>query len=252
MLSFFRRLFADVRRGENIDLIVVAIVGISISILSLLGMNLDNYISAITLATLGVVALSLLATRHRIDEINRPTDLGNAVVLYEKQLPALQDSIESAEEIWMLGWILRNTTEENCDIFIQKAQGRGRLRVLVSDPGKVDILQLTQRFAKTGTKPANVVSNFEKVLGIWNRIRSSARDSDAIQVRLIDFVPPYSLYIFPEHNKHRGVMFIEIYGYKSKKGSVPRFRITERENLYWYRHFIDQFNAIWEDAQVAG
>jgi hypothetical protein len=46
-----------------------------------------------------------------------------------------------------------------------------------------------------------------------------------------------------------GIIYVEIFGYKSPLGSVPRFRITEYENRMWYKHFINQFETIWQDAE---
>jgi hypothetical protein len=75
-----------------------------------------------------------------------------------------------------------------------------------------------------------------------------ANRAENVQLRLLGFVPSFSLYVFPKA-ENGGVLYVEIYGYRSPSGSIPKFQLTERENPEWYEHFVSQFETMWEDAE---
>ncbi|MGQ0600606.1 MAG: hypothetical protein ACT4QE_02795 [Anaerolineales bacterium] len=241
-----KQILKDIQRGENIDLIATFGLVIVISILNGFGFASATLVSSITLATLGLIAVGLLVTRYRLDDIYRKENATNAVQFHAHRLEVLEADIAAAKEIWMMGLTLRGTTTRNYHIFKNKAEKGYRLRTLVVDLEKVEMEPIIRRFSRGG-HIEQFQADFHQALNQYKQIRQLAKNPEYIQVRLLDFAPPYSVYIFPKLDGG-GVVYVEMYGYKSPMGAIPKFRITEREAPEWYKHFSDQFEAIWDGA----
>ena len=115
-------IWADIKRGENLDLIVVGVLAIIIAVLDLLDFTPPEVVSSLTLATLGVLAFGFLVTRWLIRDTVREADRAIAVRFLSQADDSLQRAIRTADEIWMLGLILRGTTFDHFHRFVTKAE----------------------------------------------------------------------------------------------------------------------------------
>jgi hypothetical protein len=240
---------------ENIDFVITLFLVIIVAILDVfgdaLGDTLDKLVRSLTLAVLGLIAVSLYLMKHRIEEITK-ANVQDLIYFSDKKPTSLEENLRDADEVWMLGVNMRKTTEGNFYHFLKKASGGGKIRVLIASPSEANVNEVTARFRDPGVTVKTIAGHFEEVLARYSEIKAAARSDDSCQVRLLDFVPPYSLYIFPR-TKDDGVVYVEVYGHKSetgKSGSLPKFQVTERENFRWYRHFVDQFEVMWKQAKV--
>jgi len=64
---------------------------------------------------------------------------------------------------------------------------------------------------------------------------------------LLDFVPPFSLYIFPQA-KEGGIVFVQIYAYKAPVDTTPYFIVTQKQNPLWYERLCILYEKMWADA----
>ncbi|HJZ45654.1 MAG TPA: hypothetical protein VKE41_00765 [Roseiflexaceae bacterium] len=62
------RVWQNVRRGEHIDLYLTVVAAIVFVALNLFGVDVGRWMAPITLGALGLLATSLLGTRHHIDQ----------------------------------------------------------------------------------------------------------------------------------------------------------------------------------------
>lgn len=248
MKRSLRRLFRDVFKFENIDLIVIVLLVFIVLPLDILGIAPPQAVPSVTLAALGLMAISLLIVRHKIENIYVDRDLGNSVQLLIKQSPLLVNDFKTAKEFWMIGLTLRGTTTDNFYSFREKVSEGTKIHTLIVNPSKVDMDKVAKRFSRAATAE-QFRSDFAQTINQYREIAQAANNANNVQLRLMDFVPSFSLYIFPGM-EDGGIIYVEIFGYKSPMGSVPRFRITEQENRMWYKHFINQFETIWQDAEV--
>jgi len=239
-------IWADIKRGENLDLIVVGILAIVIAVLDLLDFTPPEVVSSLTLATLGVLAFGFLVTRWLIRDTVREADRANAVRFLSQADDSLQRAIRTADEIWMLGLILRGTTFDHFHRFVGKAERGGTIRAMICDPSRVDLDIIEKRFSRGGTAEL-FASSYDWIVCQYARIRGAAEKGEKIQLKMLDFVPSVSMYVFPNGDEG-GVAFVEVYCYKSRAGSIPKFKVSERENPQWYQHFVSQFEAMWDDA----
>jgi hypothetical protein len=245
---FFKRLWEDIQHGENIDLLATIVLVFVITILNGLGIASLQLVSSTTMAVLGLIAIGLLITRYKLDEIHRRENSENAINFYvRKPLSEIFDQFSTEKEIWMLGLTLRGTTTENFHNFKSRAERGVKFRVLIVNANKVDMQHVVKQFSRGGNEE-QFRADFAQTLNQYREIRQIAKNADNVQVRLLNFIPAFSLYIFPR-TLEGGIIFAEIYGYKSLLGSVPKFRLTEHDNLDWYKHFLTQFEVMWKDAE---
>jgi hypothetical protein len=238
MKKFLRRLTQDIIRGENIDLLITVVLALGISILNTLGMAPSSLSSSITLAVLGLIAIGLLATRYRIDEIGHRGDLPDTVHFARYKADSFMNDFSNAKEICMLGFVLRGTIAENFYTLKQSVGEGVKIRTMILDPKKADMDKMVKHFT-WATHSDLFRVEYEQMINRYKQIYSAASNPDNVQLRLLDFMPHISLYIFPKRGDN-GVLYVEMYGYRSDS-SIPKFRITERDNPNWYKHFTNQF-----------
>lgn len=248
MKRFVKQILDDIRRGENIDLLVTIVLVLVISVLNGIGWASVELVSSITLAALGLIAIGFLVTRYRLEDIYRKEDTPNSIHFSMQKAPAFASDLAAAKEIWMTGIVLRGTTTGNFHDFKKKAEQKGKFRVLILDVNKIDMGKVLRQFSRGGSEE-QFLADFKQTLNQYREISRSASNPGNVQVRLLDFVPPFRLYIFPKVEGD-GVLYVEIYSYRAPLGSVPKFRISKQENPEWYGYFVNQFESMWKDAEA--
>lgn len=248
MIRLIERILEDVKRGENIDLVTAIILVAVTAVLNSLGLTSQAIVSSVTLATLGLVATGFLITRYRIESIYSREATGNTVQLLFEKPATLENMLANTEEIWLVGLTLRGTTTENFYVLKTGASRGMKIRTMIIDQDAVDMTKVVRRFSRAATVE-NFRADFAQTKNQYQCICESSSNRNNVQLRLLDFVPSFSLYIFPKTD-HGGVILVETYCYKSRVGSVPRYQVTEHDNLEWYRYFMDQFEMMWQDAKT--
>jgi hypothetical protein len=221
-----------------------------IAILDVLGIAPDKLVSSVTLATLGLIAIGFLVTRYRIERIYRTTNAANSVCLLKESPPTQQNDLKHAKEIWLLGLTLRDVTYNNYYTFKQRAAEGLKIRALLANPDRVDLDAISKRFGREATGE-QFREQYKQTFEQYKKISEAASNADCIQVRLISFIPSFGLFIFPKAEADRtGIIYVQTYGYKPTSGSIPKYKITEWKNPYWYEYFISQFEVMWDDADA--
>ncbi|MEA4907861.1 MAG: hypothetical protein GYA17_08865 [Chloroflexi bacterium] len=72
-MSLFKKIWNDIKRGENIDLYVTVVVAFGIGIASSLGYANQSVATGITLAALGILTSSALRDKHAYEESTKKT-----------------------------------------------------------------------------------------------------------------------------------------------------------------------------------
>lgn len=254
MKRLLLRVYEDIKHGENIDLFAAVALAAFIFTLDILGKASSDLVASVALATLGLLAVGLLLTRYKMDSIHRAHDIPNLVQFSRQPFPSLESDLrnENTKEIWMLGLVLRGTIYNNFYNFKQNVQTGTKLRVMISNRNKINtdttVMQFTRGGHATGKEAVWFPAGYEETINRLREIRLNAPQMENVKLKLLDFVPSFSLYIFPKAEEG-GVIYVEIYCYKSETGSIPKFRISQHENPQWYKHFVNQFELMWKDAK---
>jgi hypothetical protein len=148
----------------------------------------------------------------------------------------------------MLGIGLRKTTINNYESFLERVKNGLKIQALLVNPHSrfINMEMIAKSYSRKD--PISVfASEYEGILERYKILRQEADRENNVQVGLLDFVPPFSLYIFPQH-KDGGIIFIQIYAYKAPVGHTPYFVVTQRNNPTWYDRICDLYETMWEDA----
>lgn len=247
MKKFLIRACQDLKRGENIDLLVGFFIVFVISSLGICGIYKTEVISAATLFVLGILAVGLLVSRYKMESLYNFDGVHNKIIFHKEKNAELSKEISQATEIWMLGLILRGTTMDNFHVLKRNVANGLKLRTIICDPSCLRVENIVKRFSH-GAKATHFIADFEHTINQYKEIEKASSIQGQVQLKLLNFVPSISLYIFPK-SKHHGKIFVEIYGYRSLLGSVPKFVISQNDHPEWYDYFIDQYNLMWNDSK---
>lgn len=250
-MSILQQIFRDLKQGENITWLAIILLLIITLILNGLGLMSDTLVTSITIAMLGLLATGVLMIKYRAEEIlnqGKLYDTANTVQLLDRYPLLLDDYLRNSNEIMMLGLILRKTTYAFYDEFVERVKSGLKIHGLLVNPYSptVDMALITRRFSRRDP-PELFRSEYEAVLERYTNLRDIAVRADNIQIGLIEFTPPFGLYIFPRE-KDGGVIFVQIYAHRAPIGATPRFVITERQNPIWYKRFYELYEIMWQDA----
>jgi hypothetical protein len=243
-MRIIRRIWDDIRHGENIDLYLTVIIAIGLTLLNLLGIAPQTLIAPITLAVLGLIAVSSLLTRHIIEEHLQKIAISSTPVLRGRsEIPSFQERGKYASEIVIVGVSLVSVTI-HLDFFEQKMKDGCRLRFLLLSP-QSPALQVWNSINKVRT----VEGDIEQILNILGILVQMETSKGKCEVRLSDVFLPFGLAAF-DPEKDTGFMNIEIYAYKRALGERPHFLLTKEKDNKWFEFYKSQYEQLWSDSVI--
>jgi hypothetical protein len=246
-----KKFFQKFGEGENITvfgtilLVLIALIGRT------LGWIADPVIDSLLLALLGLIAIEFLRLRHHILDIinsNKAPETASFVELLDDFPSSLSENLNKSNEIWMLGISLRKSTFSHFDSFSLRIKNDLKIRAMLINPYSryIDLELLAKSYSRKDT-PAIFAKEYDNILERYKLLHNDALEKSNVKVGLLDFVPPFSLYIFPQ-NSDGGIIYVQIYAYKAPVSTTPYFVITQKRNPLWYNHFITLYEKMWEDA----
>jgi hypothetical protein len=132
-MRLLKRIWDDVKKGENIDLYVTVVVAFGLVLLDLIGFAPQNWLSSIILAVLGLIAISTLGNRYRLEELSHKLTQSNELFLDE--FPArLKDDFEAGTEVWLVGVTLARTVKTYYVAMERKIRKGHIIKVLLVHP----------------------------------------------------------------------------------------------------------------------
>jgi hypothetical protein len=247
MRKILKKLISDFSEGKNIDLVATIGFAFVISFLNLLGKAQSSLVASVTLAVLGLIAISLLVTRRRLERFGQFEECSNTVEFLDEKPLIIEKALSEADQISLMGLMLRGTTLDNYHSFLQRAEKGLKIRSIIVDPSEVDIQKIDQQFPR-GSTSEQIRSQIGVVINQYLKLMESSKHKTDIELRLLPIIPPFSLYIFPNYKPH-GIILVELYGYISRSGSIPKFLLSQDKHPHWYKFYCDQFETMWNDAR---
>ncbi|MCA9934521.1 MAG: hypothetical protein H6662_14975 [Ardenticatenaceae bacterium] len=242
-MSYLKRIWEDIRRGENIDLFITVLIAIGLAILNIAGVAPATLIAPLTLAVLGLLAVATLGNRYKLEEsldtLNR-THTG----LFQEKMPAEMDNdLRHARELWLVGITLNRTINTYYSALEQKLARGDTVRVLLVDPDGHGPEMLERREYKARYNVERIRyfirDSLDDLCGLQQRF-------GGLEVRVIDYPLGYGgVLINP--NGSNGRFYLEHYPFKTPGGSLPKF-VLEAGDGRWYTFFKLEIETIWDNA----
>ena len=241
----FQGIWDHIRRGENIELYVIVIVAFILVALSLFGVATERLVASITLAVLGLLAISTLGTRDYIEEQLRKFPASLASTLKERsELPPIKERGQDASEIVVAGVSLITAVVPNLGFFEQKMKAGCRLRFLLLDPSPSPALQTWDSISKVPNTKADIEQSL-KSLEVLIHLEKTTKGK--CEVRLANVFLPFGIAAF-DPSKDTGFMSVEFVIYKKALGERPHIKLMRANDKKWFDFFKSQFEDLWVES----
>jgi hypothetical protein len=219
------------------------------------------------LAVLGLLATSEIIERYRrLDSIQKSnrrilsflegrfTERPSALAFFNK-LPNLDSYVMSANQIDLCGVSLTSTINKQFSNLRERLKEGANINVLVIDPDSLALQMTAERggslddveyFGKRLETTFNDLAYLSKNWLEYQNLNSASKKG-SLSVRLMSSSPSYGIISF-DTNRSNGILFVELYPHYSY-GTQPTFELTPHRDGEWYKHFVEQFEQMWNHAK---
>lgn len=242
-MKFSENFWREIKRGESIDLYATIVLAFTLVLLNAIGVHMsEGLIGSLTLTVLGLLAISALVSRHRIEQLPKKivrNSEGNPAIHATLPRNLLdQKFTEARSEIWILDtWFSRPDAVP--DSLLAAAQKGVRVKILFLDKdAKTPILKL--RMKDLGYTPAAASQTSRDTL--QRMINQTANAAAAIEIRLYQALPPFNLYRIDD------AMYLGFFWYK-KLSYQGAFLEIKGVSSPLAADVKDTFGKLWDDAR---
>jgi len=242
-MQMLRRIWEEMRRGENIDLYVTVIVAITLVVLNLAGLAPQSWIAPLTLAVLGLLAIAILGNRYKVEEVLCNLTQMPGRLFVDKFPASLENDVERSTKLWLVGITLSRTLKTYYSTLEQKLRKGGIIKVLLVHPDGMGCKMAVMRIYPRG----DLEFTQSQIRGVLNYLCDLKRIApDNLEIRTIDYPLAFGAFaIDPETTS--GVLYIEHYPFKTVGGAMPKFVLQARDGR-WYDFFKAEIQTLWENA----
>ena len=246
-MKFFTRAWEDIVRGENIDLYLTVLVAIILTFLNVLGIAPNTWGPSMTIAILGLLAISTLSNRYKIEETLERFSAAHKEELFSKNFPeSLSMDFEGAEELWIFGVNLGRTVTTYFPVLERKLKQGGKVNVLLINPDG-PACQITAMRMYRGSDYST--QNHALIQTSLSSLRDLSKIAPKqLEVRLTDYPLSFGGFAF-DPNSVNGVLYLKHYPFKTPGGANPKLTLRPKDG-HWYEQFKDEVFLIWDNANI--
>lgn len=237
-----RRVWEDIQHGENVDLYVAAPLAILIAILGIFGITSPQLVSSITLVILGLLATSLLTSRHAVKDLSQKiTQTSETVFFKDLANTNFETDFEDADALWLIGVSLTTITRSHYSIIERKLRAGQTIKAMVVHPdGPAIEMAEIRAYGRPSIERART------------EIRNTLEDLCALslvapgklEIRTIQHPLGHGV-IARDPDTASGTIYIQNYPFKTEGGSRPKFMLRPKDG-FWYDFFKEELHNLWE------
>jgi hypothetical protein len=236
-MDYLRMIWSDIRKGENIELIITIVIAIIAALLQYFVQDFNRYLPGITLAILAMLATAMLVNRYHLERLlgsNQILSSGIKNVHDELPTQVLDDYYRKAKEEICVLWTWSSRIDPLQAGLLDAAKSGVKVRILLL---QLDSEIASYRLIDQGFQPdsARPKVGFE---GVLNEICANGLQK-SIQIRFYDALPPFTLYKADD----KLVMGIFWHGMGSSNG--PHIEIHGLTTNFG-KYGMDTFEKIWK------
>lgn len=237
------RILHDIKRGENIDLYVTVAVALGLAALNLMGIAPETWIAPITLAILGLLAISTLGSRYRFEESLQKFTQSIDTFFLEEFPTSFKNDFEVASELWLVGVTLSRTVKTYYSDLERKLSKGDTVKVLLVSPeGAAAEMAETRVYGRS-----DVERTRREIRGILQDLCDLRQIApDKLQIRTIQNPLGYGA-VAVNPMLASGVLYLEHYPFKTIGGSLPKFILRAKDGR-WYDFFRDEIGSLWDNG----
>jgi len=242
----------DIKSGNNLDLYLTVVIAVIIAFLGAFSIAKQEIISSAILATLAILAFGSIQDRRERVIIRSALKEGSADSFFRKhsfsELEKLIETVKNSKSAFFWGIHFRKTVD-NWNSDLQQALRNGTyLRFLLVKPESSAVAMSLLRYNLDSTQD-NINHDIESVLRKLAYIGISSNAIDRIEVRVIDFMPPYTM-ISINPLSSNGKMYVLLSSIRTPTRQTPSFQISAEKDKSYFDFFVDQFEKAWKEGDV--
>lgn len=154
-------------------------------------------------------------------------------------------AMRDARSVLMLGFShSRMVSNYKRDLIGLLARG-GALRVLAMDPACDAVIDADARSSAPKGSQRAARHQYEAAIAEFVSIRETSPDAGTFELRLIDRMPPYTIYLFNEDDRH-AELYVWLTPWRVPSSQRPGFRLSSGSDERWFRFFADQVRVMWD------
>jgi len=252
MMRIIRRIWEDIRTGQNLDVYLAVFVAFLVTILGTFGVANEQVIFSAILSTLALISISLLITRQEsrnirlsLDNTNKPDDLAERFLHRRFDRSILSKHIRHTRRAMLWGFSFTSTIPYLRDEIDRGLQDGLEIRFLLVEPySTAASLAMFGRSDEDANEFNNALST-----NLAQLMRHAGRASRGkIEIRVVNYPPPYSLIAFDPHLQ-TGHIFVRLLDFNIPREQSPWFELTREDNPRWFEFYANQFELVWNRAQ---
>lgn len=237
---------------KNIPLIV-AIIAALLSFTNLpTKFGVDPNLLILTL--LGLIAIDHLVERVglleeikcKVDNFPESNINNNLKPRAESHVPIKE--LEQSNEILICSKNIGSLIETYYGIFQTKIQNNCSVRIILVNPKDDATVKVVSTSSLSTPDTHDYKQLIETTIKKLLVLRSSVgQQSGNLEVRIIDFIPPFGLTIL-NSQLSSGKIFVELYSHKGKVSERPHFVLMNGDGN-WYQYFLGQWKEIYKSSE---
>ncbi len=245
LMKNIRRIWNEIRRGENIDVYLTIVFAAILSITTLTGIYTPNIatLASILLGLLALFAISNLRNLHATEQLSEQLS-NSAKPAFLKEFPlSLQDDFASATELWLVGVSLSRTTRQNYSEIERKLQKGHRIHILLVNPdGSSAEIASSRPYPKTDVEQTR--RQIRDSLDYFCKLKTV--NPEKLEIRTIQNPLTHGITAI-NPDSESGTLYIEEYPYQTTGSILPRFTLKAKEE-YWYNFYKGELHNLWNSG----
>ncbi|MFI9169511.1 hypothetical protein [Streptomyces lincolnensis] len=252
-MRLLRRVRDDLSAGQNLEIYVTALLSLTLAVLGAFNWASDAVLSAATLATLALLAGSLLGSRRQVADLAAQVRAGgrgniSAEDFLSGDKPEVLEQVREAQDIRVMGVTLGRTLRNLVDELERRAAAGAVIRIAVIDPHTTAPVEAARR-STLPDRPEVYVNRLRPSVDLLRELADRAGPSGRIEVRFLPFVPAFGLVLL-DAGRSRGVIHVDVYSHSSASGDAV-FTLRPGRDGHWYEHYQAEFERVWEAGRPA-
>lgn len=234
---WWRQVWDDLRTFENIDSMVVVALAVFVTVREVFS---GGVAQSLQLALLAGIAWGFLRIRQEL--AFRSTR--EVVEFRDKHPKKVAELAIGASKVCLLGVNLHGTLQSSPDLLRDLARRGCAVAIVITDSDVVGEKALGDRF----TRRPDLGKFGEAMRATRAHVKRVADEFPAANVTLtlVPFVPPFGMTLVTNDRwpNWGGEAQVEVYGFASKHGAVPKFSLSRRSDPVSFAQFAAQFEEM--------
>ncbi|WP_368396755.1 hypothetical protein [Streptomyces sclerotialus] len=247
-MRLLQRVREDILRGEHLEIYLTVLLSLTLAVLGAFDLASGKVLAAATLATLALLAGSLLGSRHRTAALMAQVqDLrggrGSAMDFLARDKPELVEQVRRARDIRIVGVTLSRTLRDLIDELQRCATTGATVRVALIDPASSAPEEAARR-STLPDRPEMFVNRLRPSVDLLRELVGTPGCAGQVEVRFLPFVPAFGLVLL-DPEQPNGIIHVDIYSHRSASGDAV-FSLRPERDGQWYARYQAEFDRMWE------